>query len=126
MLRTIMSLICWVWVIEVVAALLMYSWALCTRRRSATGNEVWPPQIRRSLITPSVAGLSGIGRGGGLRPSSPNADDLQARDEFHRGLLQGPVHHAGIPERGLVDRQDGCDRPAEILDDRLEWPLGIA
>jgi hypothetical protein len=42
MLGTIMSLICWVWAIEVAAALLMYSWALC-KRRDAPDGDAWPP-----------------------------------------------------------------------------------
>jgi hypothetical protein len=32
MLGTIVSLICWVWVIEVAAGVLMYCWAICKRR----------------------------------------------------------------------------------------------
>jgi hypothetical protein len=35
MLGTLVGLICWVWVTEVAAVLLMYSWVLCKRRRSA-------------------------------------------------------------------------------------------
>ena len=36
MLGTIVSLICWVWVIEVAAGLLSYCWAICKRRRRQT------------------------------------------------------------------------------------------
>jgi hypothetical protein len=36
-LGTIVSLICWVWAIEVAAALLMYAWVLCKRRRWQAG-----------------------------------------------------------------------------------------
>ena len=43
MLGTIVRLICWMWIIEVAAALLMYSWALCKRRRDAPDSDAWPP-----------------------------------------------------------------------------------
>jgi hypothetical protein len=33
MLGTIVNLICWVWVIEVAAGVLMYCWAICRWRR---------------------------------------------------------------------------------------------
>jgi hypothetical protein len=36
MLGTIVSLICWVWVVQVAAALLMYARALCKGRRNAS------------------------------------------------------------------------------------------
>ena len=36
MLSTIVSLICWVWVIEVAAGLLLYCWAICKRRSRQT------------------------------------------------------------------------------------------
>ena len=41
-LGTIAILICLVWIIQVAAVLLMYAWAVCTRRRGALGNEAWP------------------------------------------------------------------------------------
>jgi hypothetical protein len=37
MLGTIVSVICLVWAIEVAAALLMYAWVLCRRRRGQAG-----------------------------------------------------------------------------------------
>jgi hypothetical protein len=50
MLGTVVRLICWVWIIEVAAALLMYAWALCNRRRDASRTEAWPahPRLRTS------------------------------------------------------------------------------
>jgi hypothetical protein len=43
MLGTIVHLICGVRIIEVAAALLMYSWALCKGRRDAPDSDAWPP-----------------------------------------------------------------------------------
>jgi hypothetical protein len=50
MLGTILSVICLVWAIEVVVALLMYAWVLCKRRRWQAGpalaQELAPSTLR--------------------------------------------------------------------------------
>ena len=49
MLHTIVLLICGVWVIEVTAGLLMYSWALCKRRSRQAGLTHAQESLRASL-----------------------------------------------------------------------------
>src|SRR4051794_33033729 len=56
-------------------------------------------------------------------PISAEGDDLQPFRDLAGGLVQAPLHHAGIPKRALVKGPHRGDRRAQVLLDRLQRAL---
>jgi hypothetical protein len=101
MLGIIASLICLVWAIEAAAALLMYAWVLCKRRRWQPGPALGQEPNRLPL---PFARRAMIGQVEGTSPSYPSAISTQiARSSWSSSSVAALSRRAVNPRCSLSD-----------------------